>query len=142
MACALFQERVARRTPGARARNINPAFPPARCVDSFPRCLRELLRCRGLNTPLVLSKALHHLAGTPRVVRRFETTRFGFPTGNVALTLASASGVEFSVKHGSRCFRCDSHGWCWPVAMVPSKGTIRIRASAGARDALTKYLAF
>src|SRR6516164_2950802 len=91
MVCALFQERVARRIRSASVPNIIPALPPARCVDSFPRCLRELLRCRGLNTPLFLSKALHHLAGTPRVVRRFETTRFGFPTGNVALTLASAS---------------------------------------------------
>jgi hypothetical protein len=64
MACALFQERVAHRTSTASVQDIIPALPPARCVDSFPRRLRELLRRRGFNTPLVLSKALHHLAGT------------------------------------------------------------------------------
>ena len=78
----------------------------------------------------------------PTVVTRFETTRFSFPTGTVALPLVSASGVNSRYNTSSRCFCSDSHGWCWPRCKVPPKGAIRIRPSAGARDALTNYLAF
>jgi hypothetical protein len=142
MACAFFQERVARRTRSASVRNIIPALPPARCVDSFPRCLRELLRRRGFNTPLVLSKALHHLASAPRGYA-FRDYTLRLPDGYRCPT--ACKRIRSRILGTTRSpggFGSHSHGWCWPRCKVPPKGAIRIRPSAGARDALTNYLAF
>src|SRR5215469_10306288 len=65
MACALFQERVAHCSLGGSVHDIVPASPRADASISLPGCLEGNLRCCGWcansNTPLLLSKAPHHL---------------------------------------------------------------------------------
>ena len=129
MACALFQERVAHRTSSASVAGHHSGFTTSAMRRFLSPTFKRTFTTSRLQRSSCLVESSASFGWYPKVVTRFETTRFGFPTDTVALPPVSASGVNSRYNTSSRCFCSDSHGWCLPVARVSPKGTTRIRGA-------------